>query len=294
MNKNCLEEFKQYMQTRGYSSNSISSYIGVLKAFFNYFADKNPDEIGYSDVYRFNADFILRREYSASYQNQFINAIKLFYQWNSGTVFPVHRLERPKTPKSLPVVLSKEEVQRIINKTTNLKHKTILSIIYAAGLRISEAVKLEIRDIDSRRMVIHVRGGKGNKDRYTNLSPKVLELLRAYYKEYRPRDFLFKGQKRPQYSTRSIEMILKRSAEMAGIKKHVTVHTLRHSFATHLLENGVDISHVQKLLGHNDIKTTLRYLHVSKQFYSNIQSPFEELDLEITQNQKNENKPKQV
>ena len=274
-----LDAFKRRLFSQRYSIRTRESYAGILKVFFRFTGYKNPREFKLSDVIRFNEEYLLKQGYSSSYQNQLINALKLFYRWHSRIFLKLDELERPKKPTKLPVILSKDEIRKLLENTTNLKHLTILSIIYACGLRISEAVNLRIRDIDSERMIVHIRQGKGHKDRITALSPKILELLRKYYLQYRPKDFLFEGQKKPSYSTRSVQMIIKRSCLKAGIQKNVTVHSLRHSYATHLVESGVDVAHVQKLLGHEHQKTTQIYLHLSKQFYKNISSPFESLDL---------------
>ncbi|MCK5134311.1 MAG: site-specific integrase [Bacteroidales bacterium] len=237
MDKDLLSQFELYMRTQRYSDHTIRTYVGILKVFFEFHQGKDPAEILFRDFEQFNTEYILKKGYSAAYQNQFINAIKLYYKRNPGRKLILGELERPKKPKRLPVVLSREEVCRVLENAKNLKHRAILSIIYACGLRISEAINLEIRDIDSTRMIIHIRGGKGNKDRFVGLSPKILEILREYYREHRPSKYLFEGQNRPQYSTRSIQKILKRTCELSGIRKHVTVHTLRHSFATHLWQN---------------------------------------------------------
>jgi site-specific recombinase XerD len=267
------------MKIKRYSEQTVRTYTGILKIFFERNHGKNPREINHSDIERFNAGYILGRKYSASYQNQFINALKLYYKWNrSGHIIP-ENLERPNKPRQLPVVLSKDEISRILYHTKNLKHKTALSLIYACGLRVSEAINLRINDIDSSRMIIHIKSGKGDKDRMIGMSPKLLNLLRSYYIQYKPGKYLFEGQGNPKYSARSIEKILKKSCNQAGILKRVTVHTLRHSFATHLVEGGTDVTHVQKLLGHSNIKTTLVYLHISRQFYTNITSPFESLNI---------------
>lgn len=279
MDKDLLSQFELYMRTLRYSDHTVRTYIGILKIFFGFHQGKDPAEILFRDLEQFNTEYILKKGYSAAYQNQIINAVKLYYKRTPGRMLFLEELERPKKPKRLPVVLSREEIGLIIKNVKNLKHRAILSIIYACGLRISEAINLEIRDIDSTRMIIHIRGGKGNKDRFVGLSPKILEILREYYRKYRPSEYLFEGQNQPQYSTRSIQKILKRVCGLVGIQKHVTVHTLRHSFATHLVESGIDVTHVQKLLGHSNIKTTLMYLHLAKQFYTNIESPFEGLDL---------------
>ena len=167
-------------------------------------------------------------------------------------------------------------MRRIIDNTNNLKHKAIVSVIYSAGLRIGELLALKKTDIDSERMLIHVRDGKGKKDRFTILSKKVLELLRVYYKKYQPNEYLFEGKKGGKYSSESASQLFKRAAKKANIAKHVTLHTLRHSFATHLLEQGIGIAHIQKLLGHSNISTTLIYTHIAKDAIQKINSPLDD------------------
>ncbi len=172
--------------------------------------------------------------------------------------------------KRLPVVLSKMEVKKIIDCTNNLKHKTILSVIYSGGLRLSEVVNLKISDIDSERMLINIRGGKGKKDRITILADEILKLLRKYFKGYQPKVWLFEGEGSKQYSKRSVQEIYYKAVEKANIKKHTSIHTLRHSFATHLLEKGEDVRKIQILLGHKNIKTTEIYTHITKNGLQNI------------------------
>jgi len=188
-------------------------------------------------------------------------------------------IQRPKKGRNLPSVLSEQEVQLILNSTDNLKHKAILSLIYSAGLRRSELINLQSGDIDSKRMYVIIRSGKGNKDRYSILSEKVLELLRQYFREYKPREWLFEGQYGGQYSATSIQNILKQAVRRAGIKKRVTVHTLRHCFATHLLEHGVDLRYIQELLGHQNPKTTEIYTHITQRGLGKIKSPIDGLDI---------------
>ena len=180
--------------------------------------------------------------------------------------------------KKLPNILSKKEIQLLFNSTYNLKHLTILAVIYSCGLRVSELINIKINDIDNNRMVIHIRKGKGNKDRQVQLTNQVLELLRKYYKKFLPVKYLITGQNGGKYSTTSVQKIIKNSALKAGIYKKVTPHTLRHSFATHLLENGTDIRFIQTILGHSDIKTTQIYTHVSNAHLKNIQNPSDNLN----------------
>jgi integrase/recombinase XerD len=179
----------------------------------------------------------------------------------------------------LPSVLSEEEVFRLLKQVDNLKHKTALSIIYSAGLRIGELINLKINDIDSARGQIRILQGKGKKDRVSLLSTNILKMLREYYKEYRPKEWLFEGQFGGQYSQGSIQEVFRQAKKSAGIRKRATVHTLRHSFATHLLERGTDLRYIQELLGHQSSRTTEIYTHVTEKGFKNIISPFDNLDL---------------
>jgi site-specific recombinase XerD len=222
---------------------------------------------------------------SSSYQNQSINAIKFYFEKvkNGPRIF--YAIDRPQREKILPQVCSEEEVISILKCTKNLKHKAILTTIYSAGLRISELINLKIAHIDSDRMQIRVEQSKGKKDRYTLLSQKNLKLLREYIRVFRPYYYLFEGQRSTKenpipYTARSIQVILKDSAKMAGITKKISVHTLRHSFATHLLEHGTDLRYIQNLLGHESSKTTEIYTHVTTKGFDQIKSPLDHLDFE--------------
>jgi integrase/recombinase XerD len=270
-----IEKFKQFLRSKRYSESTIATYSEALKSFLVFFRDKPTAEITNSDVIIYNNEYILKNNLSASYQNQTINAIKLFFKIIHDSKMVTEELHRPKNAKTLPNVLSKEEALRLIELTSNLKHKTLLALIYSAGLRISEAINMKITDIDSQRMLIHVKNAKGKKDRYTLLSTKVLGLLKEYYTIYKPKTFLFEGQSGEQYSSRSAQAVLHQSAKKAGITKHISLHTLRHSFATHLLENGTDLRYIQDLLGHSSPKTTMIYTHVSSTSLKNIINPFD-------------------
>jgi len=182
-----------------------------------------------------------------------------------------------KKPNSLPNILTVDEVRRIINSITNLKHRAIISIIYSCGLRISEAVNLKINDIDSSAMTVKIVNAKGRNDRIVMLSEKLLSLLREYFKEYKPKVYLFEGQQGEQYSTRSIQQIFNNAVKKVGIKKKVTVHSLRHSFESHLLDNGTDIRFIQELLGHKHLSTTQIYTHINPVSIKKIKSPFDNL-----------------
>ena len=274
-----IDAFEKYMISRRYSNNSIKTYLGLIKVFFSECNSKPYDRITNEDVVLFNGEYILLRGYSASYQRQMISAIKLFYSRILNHELALDRLKRPLREQKLPVILSEQEVRELIETLSNLKHKALLSTVYACGLRVSEASNLTIHDIDSSRMLVSIRNGKGGKDRYVNLPNSLLYILRAYFKEYRPQHYLFDGQHGGRYSPRSMNAILKRCLLRAGINKAASMHTLRHSYATHLLEAGVDLRYIQELLGHKSSKTTEIYAHVSKQAMIDIKSPFEKLGI---------------
>ena len=194
------------------------------------------------------------------------------------------KIDRPRREKTLPEVLSEEEVMRLLDAVNNLKHKCILMTIYSAGLRLSEVVGLRLQDIDSKRMKIFVKGAKGKKDRYTVLSRNLLHYLRAYYKKDKPKKWLFEGIMGGQYSMTTVRTIMHEAVDRAGIRKHATVHTLRHSFATHMLENGTDLRYIQSLLGHNSSKTTEIYTHITTKGLDRLVSPLDKINLEIKTN----------
>lgn len=271
-----LRRFGKWMQTHRYSSSTISTYVGLVEFFLKYLQKRKIVALSEHTVAQFNYEFIVVPNKSISYQNQAINAIKQFFRFRKNdTIIPF--IERPRTEKRLPTVLNTDEVRRILGNTTNLKHKTLLSLIYSGGFRISEILNLKIADIDSKRMLIHIKDAKGKKDRYTLLSEKVLILLREYYMVYQPKVYLFEGVNGGQYSDRSAQNVFRMAAAKAGIRKKISLHTLRHSFATHLLEQGTDIRYIQNLLGHNSPKTTMIYTHVTDVAMSNIKSPLDKL-----------------
>jgi integrase/recombinase XerD len=273
-----IETFKRYLLSKRYSPNTIKTYSEALKSFLTFCNTKAIKEISNEDVIAYNNDYILKHNLSSSYQNQIVNAIKLYFKIVKETAIEIDKVHRPKREKVLPNVLSKEEIKAILEAPKNLKHKAMLSMIYSCGLRRSELLNLIPNDIDSKRNVVIIRQSKGKKDRITPLSPKILELLRDYYKEYSPKIYLFEGQeKNTQYSARSLEEVLKKSIKLAKINKPVTLHWLRHSYATHLLESGTDLRYIQELLGHNSSKTTEIYTHVSTKNIQQIKSPFDDL-----------------
>jgi site-specific recombinase XerD len=208
-----------------------------------------------------------------------VNAIKLYFEHVEKRQREFYDLPRPKKPQKLPSILAEEEMVALIHKTHNLKHRALLMASYSAGLRVSELVGLKIGDIDSKRMMIHIRRAKGKKDRMVHLSKVLLTTLRDYFKVYKPKGHLFGGEEGKSYSERSAQMVLAEAKRKAGIKKKGSIHMLRHSYATHLLEAGTDIRYIQAFLGHSSLKTTMIYTHVSQLKVESIQIPLDKLDL---------------
>lgn len=273
-----IEKFKQWMRSKRYSESTIITYSEALKSFLVFYREKPVAEITNEDVIVYNNDYILKNNLSESFQNQIVNAIKLFFITIKETKIEIDKIHRPKRAKLLPNVLSKEEIKLILNAHSNIKHKTMLSLIYSCGLRCGELLALEPVHIDSKRNLVLLKNSKGKKDRIAPLSPKILEMLREYYKAFKPTKYLFEGQIKGQpYDARSLQLILKQALQKAGITKPATLHWLRHSFATHLLESGTDLRYIQELLGHSSSKTTEIYTHVSTKSIQQIKSPFDDL-----------------
>ena len=271
-------QFSNYLKYRRYSSNTIKTYTECLRVFLDFHASELPNELNNSDIIRFNSEYILARNCSISYQNQVINAIKLFYRSAHGVRIEIDHIERPRREKRLPNVLSKEEVKSILQTPTNPKHQAMLSLIYACGLRRSELLNLTLKDILSDRGLLFIQQSKGKKDRVVPISNKLIELLRDYYKAFKPKTWLFKGQQSGvKYSESSIQLVLNQAVTKAKIKKPVSLHWLRHSYATHLLESGTYLRFIQELLGHSSSRTTEIYTHVSTRNLQHIRSPFDDL-----------------
>ncbi|PKB15195.1 site-specific integrase [Flavobacterium sp. 5] len=273
-----IEKFKQWLRSKRYSENTLGTYSEALKSFLVFYREKPVAQITNEDVIIYNNEYIIKNNLSASYQNQIVNAIKLFFATVLETKIEIDKLHRPKRIKVLPNVLSKEEVKTLLNAHSNIKHKTMLSLIYSCGLRCGELLALQPVHIDSKRNIVLLKNSKGKKDRIAPLSPKILEMLRDYYTLYKPTVFLFEGrQKGVAYDARSLQNVLKSALQKAGITKPATLHWLRHSYATHLLESGTDLRYIQELLGHNSSKTTEIYTHVSTKSIQQIKSPFDDL-----------------
>lgn len=272
-----MERFKRWMEQKRFSTNTINTYLEVTAQFLKYVQLKQQSSITAKLIEAFNYDYIVAPRKSISYQNQCINGIKKYLEYTGQRVDSIN-IERPRKERRLPEVLSLADVKAIMDHTANLKHKTLLALLYSGGLRIGEAINLKVTDIDSKRMLIRIKMAKGKKDRHTLLSPMFLTLLREYYKAYKPKVYLFEGQTGERYTNSSAQQVLKNALALAGIRgRRITLHTLRHSFATHLLESGTDLRYIQSLLGHSSPKTTMIYTHVSEHRLQKIKNPFDSL-----------------
>ncbi len=269
--------FLETLERKRYSESTIRTYSAYFKDFQQYFEAVPLKQITVDQINTYLIELIRRTGMSASQQNQRINAIKFYYEKVQGLEKMYFRIERPKKEQRLPQVLSKQEIGDILKQLGNIKHRMIVSLLYSAGLRRSELLSLRVEDVHSSRNQLHIRNAKGKKDRYTLLSDKLLEDLRDYYRQYKPAEFLFEGATGGQYSAASVAAILKRAAKAAGIRRRITPHMLRHSFATHLLEQGTDLRYIQELLGHSSSKTTEIYTHVSNSNISRIRNPIDEI-----------------
>jgi len=275
-----LQQMEERLILVRYSIHTRKSYLGHFRAFLHFFRGRDPETITREEIEQYLLTLIRRRKISESTQNGVINAIKFYYEQVLGRPKERYDITRPKKQRQLPNVLSEEEVTRLVGCVKNLKHRCILLLIYSAGLRLSELINLRVRDINVERRSIFVKAGKGKKDRYTVLADSVLPVLAAYRKNYRPAYWLFEGQDGGQYSKRSVQNIFNRAREASGINPFATVHTLRHSFATHCIEAGYSVAVVQQVLGHESIKTTERYLHVSTEVLRRLRSPLDNLGLD--------------
>ncbi len=273
--KHILELYRKKLKLKAYSQNTINTYSSEFISFLFHYNDQNIDSLKKEEIEEYLLFLVDTCHIGESQQNQMINAIKFYYEQVLGKDRAVYNIQRPKKAKSYPKVLSESEVLRLIDSPRNLKHRAILYTLYSAGLRISEVVNLKLSDIRIDDGYILIRSAKGKKDRRTVLSQKLLAVLRDYINEYRPEDWLFEGQTGAQYSQTSIRVIFERARKAAGILHHCSPHTLRHSFATHLLEHGMSLRHIQILLGHSSSKTTEIYTHVAEVNNTRFQSPLD-------------------
>ena len=277
VNHAAIVEMVNLLKLKGYSDSTIRTYKNEFAQFLIALKSYSVDNC---DAEKLRSYMLYCYKYLRLTENTLhsrLNALKFYFEQ------VLHRekffvdIPRPKKHLKLPKTISPYNIKKLLNATTNLKHNTILKLCYGMGLRVSEIINIKIEDIDSQNMQVLIECGKGKKDRYVNLPQSVLEQLRTYYKEYRPKKYLFEGQDGGQYSTRSVQQVFKNALQKAGINKNVGIHSLRHSYATHLLEQGTDIRFIQELLGHKDIKTTLIYTEVTNNSVRKVTSPLDRL-----------------
>lgn len=269
------DQMQADLQLRGLSPKTQKAYLNQVRDFARYFK-KSPDQLGESEVKEYLLYLLKEKKASDSTVRQYYGALKFLYQTTLKRNWVIEKIPYLKTKKRLPVVLDRKEVDSLFSATENLKHRAILMLIYSSGLRVAEVAHLKITDIDSKRMMIRIQQSKGGKDRYSILSNVALDVLRQYWRKYRPKEWLFPGYRDDKpISDRSIQKIFGKAKTLAGIKKPASAHTLRHSFATHLLEAGTDLHHIQLLLGHKSPKTTTIYLHVSRKDLARVISPLD-------------------
>ncbi len=277
INQQILKEFIETLQLKSYSKATIKTYTNEFSQLLYLLKEMPASEMSYERLRSYFLYCTNELKLSEHSLHSRINAIKFYFEQVLNRPKFMAEIPRPKKPSVLPKVFNQNEIERIFSVTVNPKHLLMLQLCYGMGLRVSEIVNLKVADIDSGRMQVLIQSAKGKKDRYVTLPDSVLKSLRDYYQAYKPREYLFEGQYGGQYSIRSTQLIFKSAMKKAKIRKKVGIHGLRHSYATHLLEYGTDVSFIQKLLGHNNIKTTLLYTHVSKADIGKIKSPLDNL-----------------
>lgn len=278
VNQKALQRMLDQLTLKGYSLNTVRTYSLELAQLLYQLRDFPVDQLSPERLRSYILYCIKELGLSENQVHSRLNAIKFYFEHVLGREEVTIEIPRPKKPAALPKVLSKAEVRRLFDATENLKHRLILQLCYGMGLRVSEIVQLKIEDIDSGRMQVHIRSAKGKKDRYVHLPEAVLEALRQYYKDFRPQEYLFEGQYGGQYSIRSAQAVFKQAMNKARIRKQVGIHCLRHSYATHLHEYGTDIGLIKELLGHQQIKTTLIYTHISNKNLRKVKSPLDQMN----------------
>ena len=275
-----IKGFIQWLRSKRYSESSVKTYTNAIKSFLTFYENKPIREINNSDIITYNNEFILKNKLSASFQNQVVNAIKLFVRIRADILLDPELIHRPKRAKVLPNILSKQEIKLILSASKNIKHKAMLCLIYSCGLRRSELLNLRLEHVDSGRKLLIIKQSKGKKDRVVPLSDKIILQLQDYYRLYKPKIWLFEGQNAGEkYHERSLDQVFKQALTSTNIIKPASLHWLRHSYATHLLEAGTDLRYIQELLGHSSSRTTEIYTHVSTKNLQNIKSPFDDLDI---------------
>lgn len=272
------ERFERDLQIRGYADNTVNQYVYCVRNLVRHFM-RPPDKLTIDDINDFQLHLTKERKVAWSTFNLYVFAVRIFFLQTLKKDWDIKAIPYQKTGRKLPEIFSGSELSALFKAVANIKHRAILMATYSAGLRVSEVVHLQVSDIDSERMVVRVEQGKGRKDRYVPLSEALLPVLRQYWKAARPADWLFPGQYPDKPLTRSsVERFFKKAKKNAGITKSVTVHSLRHSFATHMLEKGTDIRTIQQLLGHRCLSSTQIYTHVAKNYVNQAGSPLDSLD----------------
>ncbi|MDC7997697.1 tyrosine-type recombinase/integrase [Gilvibacter sediminis] len=270
-------QFIDFLGGRRYSKNTIAVYGGFILDFLRHSGDTDTTELGVEDVREYLEWTVKHLKYSISTHRQAVSALKLFAYFYPECSIDGEEIPMPKKDKKLPVVLSPQEVMTLLQVTKNLKHRAALAMLYGSGLRIGELLNLKLSNFDFDRRLLHVRNSKGRKDRYASIAESCIPLLQSYYMAFQPQVYFIENPKGGQYNPNSVRRFLKISCERAGITKRVTPHTLRHSYATHLLENGTDIRYIQELLGHSRPETTMVYTHVQRKDLQSIRSPLDQM-----------------
>jgi site-specific recombinase XerD len=268
------EDYLRKLELKRYALNTCKTYIIHFEKFINHYCDKDIVTLSEEEI-RSYLQHLISQNKSNSYLNQAINSIKFYYEVVMGMPNRFYSIERPRKQQQLPKVISKEEIITMLEHTNNIKHRCIIGLLYSAGLRRSELLNLQLTDIDSKRMLIFIRNAKNNKDRYSLLSQTILKDLRTYYKQWKPKEYLFEGALGGRYSAESVAKIVRRASAKSGILRKITPQMLRHSFATHLLEDGTDIRYIQTLLGHSSTKTTEIYTQVALNNFKSIRNPLD-------------------
>jgi integrase/recombinase XerD len=280
------DEYKNKLTRMRYSQSTIDGYTFSFNEFLNYIKPITVTEFKEADIRKYQDWLVKTKKVSISTQNTAINAIKFYLEKVVGGERKAYFVERPRKERKLPVILSEEEVLRILSSTPNPKHRLIFATLYSTGMRIGELLNLRIQDVDLERKLVHIKGAKGKKDRISILSENLLPVIKTYYQEYKPNYWFVEGLGRTQYSASSIRKSLERSVAIAHISKHITPHSFRHSFATHLLERGTDTRHIQELLGHSSPETTAIYAQVNNKSLQKVRNP---LDAILTDKRLNNN-----
>lgn len=277
MNQPALIQMTEMLQLKAYSPNTIKTYINEFAQLLHVLKDKDVKSMDGTQIRSYFLYCTNQLKLSENTLHSRLNALKFYFEQVLKRERFFVEIPRPKKPSTLPKVINAKDIKKLLEVTTNLKHNTMLKLCYGMGLRVSEIVNLKVADIDGKSKHVLIERAKGKKDRYVNLPISLVEQLRNYYKEYRPKKYLFEGQYGDKYSTRSAQEVFKLALKKANINKAIGIHGLRHSFATHLLESGTDVTFIQQLLGHNNVHTTLRYTHVSQKSLKNIKSPLDNL-----------------